>query len=141
MIKLCFMTPHGYSIPGLGLPYELSNARIIIKRSSREISEILTQFSITAAGTGIAVLFSVAYGLASRRVPFCTNKFVDTGLGFSLVLLSRAVTRLREVIRKANKQCSRLKGDEIINNVETSINEVYYRAATVITVFTLRFAC
>ncbi|CAN7042369.1 hypothetical protein BRARA_B02635 [Brassica rapa] len=193
MIKLCFMTSYGYSIAGLGLPYEFSNADIIIKksqsylvkhgtismkrktkerdlykrnhlhayesllslmigndhqhkqttiqRSSREISEILTQFSITAAGAGIAVLFSVVYRLASRRVPFCANKFVDTGLGFSLVLLSWAVNILREVIRKANKQCSSLKGDEIIKNVERGIKEVYFRAATVIIVFTLRFAC
>ncbi|KAG2282439.1 hypothetical protein Bca52824_053659 [Brassica carinata] len=176
------MTSYGHSIAGLGLPYELSNADIIIKksqsylvkhgtismkrktkerdlykrnhlhayesllslmigndhqhkqttiqRSSREISEILTQFSITAAGAGIAVLFSVVYRLASRRVPFCANKFVDTGLGFSLVLLSWAVNILREVIRKANKQRSSLKGDEIIKNVERGIKEVYFRAAT-----------
>ncbi|KAL0730560.1 hypothetical protein Bca4012_026653 [Brassica carinata] len=194
MMKVCFMTSHGYSIPGLGLPFKLSNAGIIIKnsqcylgkhgtismkrkakerdlykrnhlhsyesllslmigndhktkqttiqRSTREISEILAQFSITAAGTGIAVLFSVVYSPASRRVPFCANKFIDTGLGFSLVLLSWAVNRLREVISKANnKQCSSLKGDEIIKNVARSINEVYFRAATVIIVFTLRFAC
>ena len=31
MIKLCFMTSYGYSIAGLGLPYEFSNADIIIK--------------------------------------------------------------------------------------------------------------
>ncbi|KAG2297521.1 hypothetical protein Bca52824_044190 [Brassica carinata] len=70
------------------------------------------------------------------------NKFFDTGLGFSLVILSWAVNRLREVIihvnRRENKPCSSLKGDEIINNVERSIKEVYFRAATVLAVFALR---
>ncbi|CAH2071874.1 unnamed protein product [Thlaspi arvense] len=116
-----------------------------LQRSCGEISELLTQFSITAAGTGIAVLFSVVCSLASRSVPFCANKFFDTGLGFSLVVLSWAVNRLRVVIvhanRKANKPCSSLKSEEIINSVERSIKEVYFRAATVMAVFALRFAC
>ncbi|KAL0712128.1 hypothetical protein Bca4012_019106 [Brassica carinata] len=118
---------------------------LTLQRSCGELSELLTQFSITAAGTGMAVLFSVVCSLASRRVPFCANKFFDTGLGFSLVILSWAVNRLREVIihvnRRENKPCSSLKGDEIINNVERSIKEVYFRAATVLAVFALRFAC
>ncbi|KAF8053292.1 hypothetical protein N665_1436s0008 [Sinapis alba] len=118
---------------------------LTLQRSCGELSELLTQFSITAAGTGMAVLFSVVCSIASRRVPFCANKFFDTGLGFSLVILSWAVNRLREVIvhvnRKANKPSSSLKGDEIMNNVERSIKEVYFRAATVLAVFALRFAC
>ena len=118
---------------------------LTLQRSCGELSELLTQFSITAAGTGMAVLFSVVCSIASRRVPFCANKFFDTGLGFSLVILSWAVNRLREVIvhvnRKANKPCSSLKGDEIMNSVERSIKEVYFRAATVLAVFALRFAC
>ncbi|VVB07063.1 unnamed protein product [Arabis nemorensis] len=116
-----------------------------LQRSCGELSELLTQFSISVAGTGIAVLFSVACSLASSQIPFCANKFFDTGLGFSLIILSWAVNRLREVIvnvnKKANKPCSSLKGEEIINNVEKSIKEVYFRAATVIAVFALRFAC
>ncbi|CAN8247973.1 unnamed protein product [Cochlearia groenlandica] len=116
-----------------------------LQKSSGELSELLTQFSIGVAGTGLAVLFSVVCSLASRRVPFCANKFFDTGLGLSLVILSWAVNRLKEVIvhvnRKANKPCSSLKSKEIINSVERSMKEVYYRAATVMAVFALRFAC
>ncbi|CAA7047102.1 unnamed protein product [Microthlaspi erraticum] len=126
-------------------PQDKHTTVLSLQRSCGEISELLTQFSITAAGTGMAVLFSVVCGLASRSVPFCANKFFDTGLGFSLVILSWAVIRLREVIvsvnRKANKQCSSLKDGEIMNSVERSIKEVYFRAATVIAVFALRFAC
>uniref|UniRef100_A0A1J3DZ03 Uncharacterized protein n=1 Tax=Noccaea caerulescens TaxID=107243 RepID=A0A1J3DZ03_NOCCA len=126
-------------------PQDKHTTVLSLQRSCGELSELLTQFSITAAGTGMAVLFSVVCSVASRSVPFCANKFFDTGLGFSLVILSWAVIRLREVIvnvnRKANKQCSSLKDGEIMNSVERSIKEVYFRAATVIAVFALRFAC
>ncbi|XP_010455950.1 PREDICTED: uncharacterized protein LOC104737458 isoform X4 [Camelina sativa] len=130
----------------IGNDHQHKHATVVsLQKSCGELSELLTQFSISVAGTGIAVLFSVACSLASRRVPFCANKFFDTGLGFSLVILAWAVNRLREVIvhanRKANKPCSSLKDDEIINSVEKSIKEVYFRAATVIAVFALRFAC
>lgn len=126
-------------------PKDKHTTVLSLQRSCGELSELLTQFSITAAGTGMAVLFSVVCGLASRSVPFCADKFFDTGLGFSLVILSWAVIRLREVIvnvnRKASKQCSSLKDGEIMNSVERSIKEVYVRAVTVIAVFALRFAC
>ncbi|CAN8237845.1 unnamed protein product [Cochlearia groenlandica] len=120
-----------------------------LQRSSKDLLELLTQFSISVAGTGLAVLFSVVYNLVSRRVPFCANKFFDTGLGLSLVILSWAVNRLRGVIvgvnKKAKKPCSSLNDDEeeilMMRSVERSIKEVYYRAATVIAVFALRFAC
>ncbi|KAL0855554.1 hypothetical protein Bca101_060707 [Brassica carinata] len=62
------------------------------------IDEFVSQISITTAGTGMTVLFTVICRLASSRVPFCTNKFFNTGLGFSLVVLSWAVDRPREMI-------------------------------------------
>uniref|UniRef100_A0A1J3K4B0 Uncharacterized protein n=1 Tax=Noccaea caerulescens TaxID=107243 RepID=A0A1J3K4B0_NOCCA len=138
---------HAYeSLLSLLIGNDTQHATILsLQRSCRDLSELLTQFSITAAGTGMAVLFSVVCSVASRSVPFCANKFFDTGLGFSLVILSWAVIRLREVIvnvnRKANKPCSSLKHGEIMNSVERSIKEVYFRAATVIAVVALRFAC
>ncbi|KAH0938743.1 hypothetical protein HID58_006204, partial [Brassica napus] len=49
--------------------------------------------SITAAGTGITVLFSVICSLASSRVPFCTNKFFNTGLGLSVVMAFKLAMR------------------------------------------------
>ncbi|KAF2585688.1 hypothetical protein F2Q70_00036994 [Brassica cretica] len=50
--------------------------------------------SIMAAGTGSTALFTVICSFASRRVPFCANKFFKTVLGFSLVILLWAVDRL-----------------------------------------------
>ncbi|KAH0943588.1 hypothetical protein HID58_003225 [Brassica napus] len=62
------------------------------------ISEFVTQISITTAGTGITKRFTVICSLASSRVPFCTNKFFNTGVGFSLVIVSWAVDGLKEMI-------------------------------------------
>ncbi|CAF2268341.1 unnamed protein product [Brassica rapa subsp. trilocularis] len=39
-------------------------------------------------------LFTVICSFASRRVPFCANKFFNAGLGFSLLILLWAVDRL-----------------------------------------------
>uniref|UniRef100_A0A1J3JQ18 Uncharacterized protein n=1 Tax=Noccaea caerulescens TaxID=107243 RepID=A0A1J3JQ18_NOCCA len=62
-------------------PKDKPTTVLSLQRSCGELSELLTQISVTAAGTGMAVLFSVVCGLASRSVPFCANKFFDTGLG------------------------------------------------------------
>ncbi|EOA37843.1 hypothetical protein CARUB_v10011433mg [Capsella rubella] len=104
-----------------------------LKKSRGELLALLTQFSIGIAGTGIAVLFSVA----SRRVPFCANKFFESALSLSLVLLSWSVSRLRKAIVDANRKA--IKEEEIKNKVERRIKEVYFRAATVIAMVALRF--
>ncbi|CAN6887117.1 unnamed protein product [Brassica oleracea] len=52
------------------------------------------QIYIMAAGTGSTALFTVICSFASRRVPFCANKFFKTVLGFSFVILLWAVDRL-----------------------------------------------
>jgi len=57
-------------------------------------SDFRASYSVFAAGTGSTALFTVICIFASRRVPFCTNKFFNTGLGFSLVILLWAVDRL-----------------------------------------------
>ncbi|XP_056856138.1 uncharacterized protein LOC130508182 isoform X2 [Raphanus sativus] len=109
------------------------------KSSSRgeDLSELLTQLSIGFAGSGIAVFFSVVCSAASGRVPFCANKVFDAGLSLSLVLLSWAVSRLREAIVGINRKA--IKGEETTNRVERRIKDVYFRAATVIVMVALRF--
>ena len=69
-------------------------AMLSIQRSCGEIPELFTHISIMAAGTGSTAFFTVICSFASRRVPFCANKFFNTGLGFSLVILLWAVDRL-----------------------------------------------
>ncbi|CAN6923012.1 unnamed protein product [Brassica oleracea] len=77
-----------------GLFQQTINAlAVTVKRSCGEIPKLFTQISIMAAGTGSTALFTVICSFASRRVPFCANKFFNTGLGFSLVILLWAVDR------------------------------------------------
>lgn len=109
------------------------------KKSSScgDLSELLTRLSIAFAGTGIAVFFSVVCSAASGRVPFCANTVFDAGLSLSLVLLSWAVSRLREAVVGINRKV--IKGEETTNRVESRIKDVYFRAATVIIMVALRF--
>ena len=117
-------------------------AILSLKKSGTELPELLTQFSAGIAGTGLAVLFSVICKVACGRVPFCTSKLFSTGLGFGLVWLSWAVSRLRDTVVHINKKASKLtlKEEEMIKRVEKSVSEIYFRAATLMVVAVLRFA-
>lgn len=113
-----------------------------LQKSGPELAQLLTQFSTSIAGTGLAVLFSVFCKVACGRVPFCASKLLNTGVGFGLVWLSWAVNKLRDTIVPISKNPRKLdlKEEEILTRVETSMNEIYFRAATVMAVTVLRFA-
>ncbi|XP_062086209.1 uncharacterized protein LOC133792319 [Humulus lupulus] len=117
-------------------------AFLSLKKSGPELPELLTQFSAGIAGTGLAVLFSVICKLACARAPFCSSRLVSTGLGFGLVWLSWAVNKLRDTVVYANKNAGKmgLKEDEVMNKVDKSVEEIYFRAATLMAVALLRFA-
>ena len=90
-LRLCL----GYPQIDWEFTYKLKGtAMLSIQRSCWEIPELFTQISIMLAGTGSTALFTVICSFASRRVPFCANKFFKTVLGFSLVILLWAVDRL-----------------------------------------------
>lgn len=113
-----------------------------LKKSGPEVPEILTQFSASIAGTGLAVLLSVILKVACGRVPLCASKVLNTGVGFGLVWLSWAVNRLRDTIVSISKNSAKLnsKEEEIIRTVDKSVNEIFFRAATLMAVAVLRFA-
>lgn len=117
-------------------------AILSLKKSGPELPELLTQFSAGIAGTGLAVLFSVICKVACGRVPFCASKVLNTGLAFGLVWLSWAVNRLRDTVMFISKNASKmeLKEEEMVRRVEKSVNEIYFRAATLIAVIALRVA-
>ncbi|KAL0724113.1 hypothetical protein Bca4012_038712 [Brassica carinata] len=123
----------------IGSEQHRQTTMLSLKKSScgEDLSELLAQLSIGFAGTGIAVFFSVVCNVASGRVPFCANKVFDAGLSLSLVLLSWAVSRLREAIVGINRKV--INGEETTNRVETRIKDVYFRAAAVIIMVALRF--
>lgn len=109
-----------------------------LKKSRGDLSEFLTQLSIGFAGTGLAVFYSLASSVASRRVLCCADKVFDSGLGLSLVLLSWAVSRLRKAIVDASRRKG-IKFEESSNRVERRIKDVYFGAATVFVIAALRF--
>ncbi|KAK9057289.1 hypothetical protein SSX86_022124 [Deinandra increscens subsp. villosa] len=115
----------------------------MLKKSGPELPNLLTQFSASIAGTGIAVLFSVMCKVASGRVPFCSSKLLNTGLGLGLVWLSWAVNRLRDTIMMINKNSNKKKGlkdDDMMKKLDLSMKEIYFRAATLMAVMVLRLA-
>ncbi|XP_014514355.1 uncharacterized protein LOC106772456 [Vigna radiata var. radiata] len=118
-------------------------AILSLKKSGPELPELLTQFSAGIAGTGLAVLLSVICKLAcGRGIPFCSYKLLNTGFGFGLVWLSWAVNKLRDTIVGINKNGGkpRLKDEEIIQKVDKSLREIYFRSAALLAVAVLRLA-
>lgn len=114
-----------------------------LKRSGPEIPKLLTQFSASIAGTGLAVVFSVVCKVVYGRVPFCASKLLSTGLGLGLVWLSSAVNKLRGTVISINKNHRKLlsTGDEeMMSSLDRDVREIYFRAVTIMAVAFLRFA-
>uniref|UniRef100_A0A5B7B7G1 Uncharacterized protein n=1 Tax=Davidia involucrata TaxID=16924 RepID=A0A5B7B7G1_DAVIN len=113
-----------------------------LKKSGPELPQLLTQFSASIAGTGLAVLFSVFCKVACGRVPFCASKLYNTGFGFGLVWLSWAVNRMRDTIVYISKNSGKLglKEEEMLKKFDRSVNEILFRAVTVMAVVVLRLA-
>ncbi|KAE8693767.1 DNA-directed RNA polymerase III subunit RPC8-like [Hibiscus syriacus] len=117
-------------------------AILSLKKSGPELPRLLAQFSVGIAGTGLAVLFSLLCEVAYTRAPFCTSKLFSTSLGFGLVWLSWAINRLRDTIVQMSKNASKssLKEKELLKRVEKSVNDIYFRAGTLMAIAMLRFA-
>nr|XP_027097275.1 uncharacterized protein LOC113716917 [Coffea arabica] len=114
-------------------------AILSLKKSGPELPKALTQFSASIAGTGLAVLFSVVCKVACARVPFCASKLLNTGLGIGLVWLSWAVNRLGDtVISIKNSNKLDVREEEIMNKLDKSLKDIYFRAAAIMTVAVLR---
>lgn len=117
-------------------------AILSLKKSGPEVPQLLTQFSASIAGTGLAILFSVICKVGCGKAPFCAYKLLNTGFGFGLVWLSWAVNRLRETVVLISKTSGKagLKEEEMLKKVNRSINEIFFRAATLMAVAVLRLA-
>ncbi|KAL0418772.1 UNVERIFIED_CONTAM: hypothetical protein Sradi_1290700 [Sesamum radiatum] len=113
-----------------------------VKKSGLQLPQLLTQFSATVAGTGIAVVLSVACRVACGRVPFCGSKVLSTGLGLGLVWLSWAVNRLRDTVISIGKSSSKsdAREEEMMNHLDRNLQDIYFRAAAIMVVAVLRLA-
>lgn len=117
-------------------------AILSLKKSGPQLPYFLTKFSASIAGTGIAVLFSVACKLACGRIAFSTPKLLNTGLGLGLVWLSWAVNNLRDTVVVINRSPGKLDmvEEDMMNNLDKNVKEIYFRAATLLAVVVLRLA-
>ncbi|KAI3875347.1 hypothetical protein MKX03_027441 [Papaver bracteatum] len=114
-----------------------------LKNSAPELSQLLTQFSASIAGTGLVVLLYVVFKVFLGRLPFCTSKMLNTGFGFGLVWLSWAVNQLRESVISISKNPNNKFGLQDVNlmkKVDRSVNEIFFRAAMVMAVAVLKIA-
>lgn len=113
-----------------------------LKKSGPELSHLLTQLSASIAGAGLALLFSVVCKVATGRVPFCASKLLNTGLGFGLVWLSWAVNSLRNMIIHISKSSDKRASKEVemLKNLDSSVKEIFFRAATLTAMMVLRLA-
>ncbi|KAG9154125.1 hypothetical protein Leryth_000612 [Lithospermum erythrorhizon] len=113
-----------------------------LKKSGAEMPQVLTHISASIAGTGIAVLFSVICKVVCSSTPLCSSKILSTGLGLGLVWFSWAVNGLRDTIIYISKRSSNLvkKEEDMMKVLDNSVNEIYFRAATLLAVLVLRLA-
>ncbi|KAJ4769015.1 Drebrin-like protein [Rhynchospora pubera] len=121
-----------------------STTILSLRKLGPEISHILTSFSIGIAGTGLAVLLSVACKMAGpgARVPLSAARVFNTGFGLGLFWLSWAVNGLRDTIVQVFKGSSKLKikDDQMTLEVERSMKDVLFRAGALVALAALRFA-
>lgn len=111
-----------------------------LKKAGPELPLLLTQFSASITGTGLAVMFSVIFKVACGSIPFCTPNLLTSGFGIGLFWLSRAVNRLRDTIIYIAKNSKKLEFEEMMVKVDKSVNDIFFRTAAVMAVLILRFA-
>ncbi|XBJ07845.1 hypothetical protein VPH35_013298 [Triticum aestivum] len=119
-----------------------SSTILSLKKAGPEITELLTQCSIGIAGTGLAVLLSVVCKIAiGGRTPFAASRLLHTGVGFGLFWLSHAVNGLRDTITSVFRGPVDTKlEDEVAVKIQRSMNDILFRAVSLLAITALRFA-
>ncbi|XP_042014769.1 uncharacterized protein LOC121762827 [Salvia splendens] len=116
------------------------NTILSLKKSGPQLPRLLTQFSASIAGTGIAVVLSVLCRVACNRLPLCASKILSTGLGLGLVWLSWAVYRLRDTVVSISKTSSKGDGreEEMVSVLDRNLKDIYFRAIALVAVVALK---
>ncbi|KAL3647910.1 hypothetical protein CASFOL_008878 [Castilleja foliolosa] len=121
---------------------EGKNVILSLKKAGPQLPHLLTQLSASIAGTGIAVVLSVICRVVCSKVPFCGSRALSTGLGLGLVWLSWAVNKLGDTITMISKNYGRAgeKEEEMIDNLDMNLKDIYFRVAAVMAVVVLKVA-
>ncbi|KAJ1261565.1 hypothetical protein BS78_09G039700 [Paspalum vaginatum] len=120
-----------------------SSTILSLKKACPELTELLTQCSIGIAGTGLAILLSVMCKMATgMRTPFASARLLSTSVGFGLFWLSWAVNGLRDTIASISRSPSNMNAvdDEAAVIIQKSMNEILFRAITLLAITALKFA-
>lgn len=118
------------------------NTILSLKKSGPQLPRLLTQFSASIAGTGIAVVLSVLCRVALNRLPFCASKILSTGVGLGLVWLSWAVNGLRDTVVSISKASGKGDGreEEMVGVLDRNLKDIYFRAIALVAVVALKAA-
>ncbi|CAO2839710.1 unnamed protein product [Amaranthus hypochondriacus] len=116
-----------------------------IKKAGPALPLLLTQFSASITGTGLAVMFTVLYKMAcgsiTLSITLCTSNLLTSGLGVGLFWLSGSVNKLRDTVVYIGKNSTKAElGNEVMMKVDKSVNDIFFRTATLMVVFVLRLA-
>ncbi|KAL1559687.1 hypothetical protein AAHA92_10001 [Salvia divinorum] len=118
------------------------NAIVSLKKFGPQLNDLLTGFSASIAGTGVAIVLGVVCRVMCNQVPFCTSRFLSTGLGLGLVWLSSAVNKLRNTVISISKSSGKLGAheEEMLDRLDRNLKDVWLRVAAVMTVAVLQLA-
>lgn len=118
------------------------NAIASLKKSGPQLNDLLTGFSASIAGTGVAVVLGVVCRVLCNQVPFCASKLLSTGFGLGLVWLSSAVNRLKNTVISISKSSGKLGAheEEMMDQLDRNLKDVWFRVAAVMTVAVLQLA-
>lgn len=116
------------------------NALQSLKKSSPELPQLLTRFSASIAGTGIAVILAVVCRVACSSVPFCASKILSMGFGLGLLSLSWAVHNLRDTVISIGKTSGKLgaNDEKMMDLLEINLKDIYFRVVALMVVAVLR---
>lgn len=114
----------------------------LLNKAGPALPLLLTQFSASITGTGLAVVFFVIHIVVSGSVPFCAANFLTSGFGVGLFCLSWEVNKLRNTIINIGKNSMKLEfeEEEMMVRVDKNVNDIFFRVATLMAVLILRFA-
>jgi hypothetical protein len=120
-----------------------SSTILSLKKAGPEITELLTQCSITIAGTGLAIILSVVCKMTTgMRTPYAYTRLLSTSVGIGLFWLSWSVNGLRDTIASIFRSPStmNLDEDEVAVRIQKNKNEIVFKAVTLLAITALKLA-
>ncbi|KAL2900605.1 tRNA modification GTPase MnmE [Bienertia sinuspersici] len=114
----------------------LKSVKTSLKKAGSELPLLLTHFSASVTGIGLAFMFSVIIKWACGSIP----NILPSGFGVGLFWLSSAVNKLRDTIIYINKSSTKFGvEEELMMRVDSNVNDIFFRAAALMVVLLFRF--